>query len=266
VLRKQSERRGTDAHDGLGAESGGTTAGRAEHSSPTWVTYWRVRKRSGRLLVGVVSALLVGQLGPVVPSAEAAQPRRAGVQRQLRQRKDPAHTLRVEHQSIDGFCDRLAAVTQDLARRRLFGLRREAPLTMGRWLEFADAKELETALRERTIVRVAEVWTRDDGATAIAVTAGGPARDWDRFADYCFRADGVLARVKSPLGAASANNEGVERTHRRYFRAGGTALPAPAPHERAVRLVVEEHPAYRSLADLPFATLLSPANDAQARR
>jgi hypothetical protein len=225
-----------------------------------------VRNRSGRSLLVLV--LLVAQLGPAFPSmVAAAQPHRTRVQRrQLRQRKAQAHKLRVEQRSIDRFCDRLSIATRDLAHRRLFGLSRDVPLTMGRWLEFADAKQLETALRERTVVRVAEVWTRDDGATAIAVTAGGPARDWNQFADYCFRADGGLARVKSPLGAESANNEGVERTYRRYFRANGAALPAPAARERAARRVVQQHPAYRSLADLPFATLLDPTSEAQARR
>jgi hypothetical protein len=215
----------------------------------------------------MVLALLAIQLGLALPSAVAAPPHRTRVQqRQLRQRKAQAHKLLLEQRSIDRFCDHLGVLTQDLSRRRLFGLAREVPLTMGRWTEFADAKELETSLRQRTILRVAEVWTREDGATAISVTAGGPARDWNHFADYCFRSDGGLARVKSPLGAESANSEGVERTYRRYFRARGAALPAPATRERAARLVVQEHPAYRTLADVPFATLLDPTSEAQARR
>jgi hypothetical protein len=221
----------------------------------------------------MVLVLLLAQLGPALPSlAEAAELRppsaavRARMKRQLRQRKEQAHKLREDQRSIDRFCDRLGDVTQDLARRRLFGLRREVPLTLGTWLEFADAKELETALRRQTITRVAEVWTRGDGATAIAVTVGGPARDWNHFADYCFRADGGLARVQSPLGVESANSEGVERTYRRYFHARGTPLPVATTRDRSARLVVEENPAYRTLADVPFASLLDPTSGAQARR
>jgi hypothetical protein len=201
-----------------------------------WRSWWAVSA------VGVALALF---RPPALwaPLAMAA-PKDAAAARMQKHRR-PARVR--QRQSIDSFCEGLADLTQDRARRRLFALwlgDRARP-GQARWVEYADPEKLEWALKNQQVAQVAELWMRDDGAATVAVTLAGEARDWSAFVDYCFRRDGSLARIE-------ATGEGAAST--RYFLAAGAALTT----SRA------RHPVYSTLSDLPFALLLPIAAQAVA--
>jgi hypothetical protein len=216
----------------------------------------------------MVLALLLVQVVPAAPAialAEApiqnkaaralrAEQLRLRKARELRaQRAARAKALR-ERRSIDRFCEELADFAQDMDRRRLFALWRDVPTTLGKWAEFDDPKKLEAALKRQEVLQVAEVWVRDDGAAAIAVTLGGESRDWTYFTDYCFRADGHLARMESPRDTDLALEERVGQPRKQYFRTTGD--PVRATPDKRGRANPDGHPIYMTLSDVPFASML----------
>jgi len=188
----------------------------------------------------------------------AAQPtrRRAAELRAQQARARKLHAqLVAQVATIDHFCDRLADITQDREQRRLFALWSEGG--RDRWAEYQDPKNLEWALQNRHVLQVAELWSRADGATAIALTLAGSERDWSSFVDYCFRSDGSLARMEAPLEQGGVDPT-LRRSVRRHFATSGGALGTPAPSWFG------RFPRYLTAADLPFAPLLR--SQAQASR
>jgi hypothetical protein len=170
---------------------------------------------------------------------------------QARQRAQARAQARTHARSIDRLCDRLTDLTQDPAQRRLFALWS----TGGRasWVEYHEPRTLEWAMQNHQVQEVAELWMRDDGASAVALTRAGADGEWSAFTDYCFRGDGSLARMESPTATA---DPGAAVRRRRHFTPGGQSLDESARRGAFA--------AYLTLGDLPFATLLR--SQAQASR
>jgi hypothetical protein len=208
---------------------------------------------------------------PAAPAGKPAAARKARLERarEARLRKLQAAQLRsqirAQVRSIDRFCDRLAEITQDTEHRRLFAFSQPVASQPGSWTEHRDARRLEWLLRAGRASEVAEVWTRDDGATAITVTLRG-AGDWAGYIEYCFRGNGTLARTRAPTRAVLTEDadDGRSRNRKRFFAATGAPLAPPpvrvAGRKAPLRAPVarKDDPRYRAVSDLPFAMLLRP--------
>jgi hypothetical protein len=169
---------------------------------------------------------------------------------------------RGERTAVDALCDGLVPMTKQRARR-LFGL---TPGAGAIWREYGDSKELETAIRKSEIPQKARVWRGKDGLTAIQMVENPISGDWSQAVDYCFRSDGVLARMESTLitfDTADDIGEGVERLRVRYFDTKGREFA----HREEVRNAKSRQPAkrvfedktetiYRAIRDMPFSELL----------
>ena len=66
-------------------------------------------------------------------------------------------------------CDGLIPMTKQTARRRLFGLFQEGDIGKGRWVEFKREPDLNAAVRAERVFEIAQVWQREDGATAVSM-------------------------------------------------------------------------------------------------
>jgi hypothetical protein len=178
--------------------------------------------------------------------------------------------------AINQFCDGLAPMTKKKERRRQFGLFQKDEEDSGRWVEFKQEAELQAAVKELQVYEVAQVWSREDGALAIWMTLTSGSGDWVHFVEYCFRADGTLARMNSTLNTfnvedADENKEvnGASRKRDRYFDVDGKQVKArtritdlktkrPAP---TLQIMDEEEPIYKTPASLPFHDLLKGHGD-----
>lgn len=174
-------------------------------------------------------------------------------------------------EAIDRFCDGLIPMTKQTARRRLFGLFQEGDIGKGRWVEFKREPDLNAAVRAEHVFEIAQVWRREDGATAVSMRLTSRSGDWFHFVEYCFRADGTLARLNSTLNTFNAVDEdpekdvgGASRRRDRYFDASGKQIKVrkrvldlqtkrPAP---TLQVMDDEEPICETAAALPFSALL----------
>ena len=174
-------------------------------------------------------------------------------------------------QAIDQFCDGLSPMTKDKARRRLFGLFRKGDVGKGRWIEFKREPDLNAAVKAERVFDIAQVWSRDDGATAVSMRLGSGSGDWLHFVEFCFRSDGTLARLNSTLNTFNAADKdpdkdvsGASRERDRYFDASGKQIKVtkrvldletkrPAP---TLQVMDDQEPIYKTTAALPFSNLL----------
>ena len=162
-------------------------------------------------------------------------------------------------------------MTKGKKRRRLFGLFSETPHRKGEWIEFAREADLNAAVKEEHVFDVAQVWSREDGATAIWMRLTSGSGDWFHFVEYCFRSDGTLARVNSTLNTFNAVDKdpekdvnGASRRRERYFDGTGTQIKVsrrvldletkrPAP---TLQIMDDDEPIYKKVSALPFYRLL----------
>jgi hypothetical protein len=180
-------------------------------------------------------------------------------------------------EAIDRFCDGLSPMTKEKARRRLFGLSRE-----GGWVEFKREPDLSAAVRAEHVFEIAQVWPREDGATAVSMRFCSRSGDWCHFVEYCFRADGTLARLNSTLNTFNAvdkdpekDGNGASRQRDRYFDASGKqikvrkrVLDLKTKRPSPTLQVMDEEPIhkeriYKTAAALPFSALLKGQRVAQ---
>jgi hypothetical protein len=126
-------------------------------------------------------------------------------------------------------------------------------------------------VRAEHVFDIAQVWPREDGATAISMSLTSGSGDWFHFVEYCFRADGTLARLNSTLNTFNAvdkdpekDTDGASRQRDRYFDASGKQIKVrkrvldlktkrPAP---TLQVMDDEEPIYKTAAALPFSALL----------
>jgi hypothetical protein len=168
---------------------------------------------------------------------------------------------------IDQFCDGLVPMTKEKNRRRLFGLMQKDD-HRGDWVEFRREQDLNAATREELVFDVAQVWSREDGATAVSMRFTSGSGDWFHFVEYCFRTDGTLARLHSSLNTFNAaykdpnkQVDGAIRERERYFDASGRQIKVtkqvldlhnkrPAPD--LLIMDDEKEPIYKAASALPF--------------
>lgn len=205
--------------------------------------------------------LVVSATGPAALLAAPAQP--------------PAHSKSAVVQSIDEFCDQLAPITKDKARRRLFGHRFSDQKTKGVWIEYRDQKTLQADADQGLLPQVAEAWSRDDGALAVSMTMRSGSGDWALFVEYCFRPDGTLARTTSTLNSFYTGDdidEGVSLRRKRWFGAGKKQLKVWSEVrgletnklQPRRQFTTQDEPIYKTVSALPFARLLRDTPPASA--
>jgi hypothetical protein len=172
-------------------------------------------------------------------------------------------------EDIDRFCDGLVPITKDKTRRLLFGLVQKSDYDKGRWAEFKRESDLNGAVKAGRVYDLAQVWSREDGATAVSIRLSSASGDWFHFVEYCFRADGTLARLNSTLNTFNAvypekDDVGATRERDRYFDARGKQIKVtkrvldlktkrPAP---TIQFMDDKEPIYKTAAALPFFRLL----------
>jgi hypothetical protein len=174
-------------------------------------------------------------------------------------------------QAIDQFCDGLQVMTTEKKGRRLFGVFQEDNYSKGRWVEFKRERDLNAAVKQDHVFDIAQLWSREDGAIAVSMRLSSASADWFHFVEYCFRADGTLARVNSTLNTFNAADKdpekdvsGASRERDRYFDASGAQIKVrrrvldlktkrPAP---TLRVMDDAEPIYKTAAALPFHGLL----------
>ena len=132
-------------------------------------------------------------------------------------------------EAIDRFCDGLIPMTKKTTGR-LFGLFPEG-YGKGRWVEFKGASDMNAAIEAEHVFDIAQVWSRDDGATAVSMRFTSGSGDWVHFVEYCFRADGTLAHLHSTLNTFNAADKdpekevsGATRVRHRYFDSCGKKI------------------------------------------
>ncbi len=156
---------------------------------------------------------------------------------------------------------------KDLSVRR-FGCVAPDPMKKGKWREFIDAKSLEKV--ESDVFEVAELRSlpREGSTVGMEITSG--SGDWALFVQYCYRADGTLARSFATLNTfltADDTSEGVSRERTRWFDPKGRQIKVTSairglstkrkqPKRQFMR---HDEPIYRKLTVLPFASLLGKA-------
>jgi hypothetical protein len=175
--------------------------------------------------------------------------------------------------SVDAQCK--AAARLDEARReqyRAFADVSNAVLptandARGTWREFKTRDELKTFAQTGTAPNTqASIWKAPDGTRIAQVYFQSDSGDWSQDVEYCFRADGTLARLVGALSNYAADVEGERTIH---FDARG-AVVATTGKARSVETRkplptldgLETPPVYPMVASLPF---LSAARGAQAR-
>ncbi len=169
-------------------------------------------------------------------------------------------------------------MTKEKALRRLFGSFREGDIGKGRWVEFKREPDLNAAIKADHVFDIAQVWSREDGAIAVSMRLSSGSGDWFHFVEYCFRADGTLARLNSTLNTFNAVDKdpekdvsGASRRRDRYFDASGKQIKVkkrvldlqtkrPAP---SLQVMDDEEPIYKTAAALPFSALMKKHGAAQ---
>lgn len=191
----------------------------------------------------------------------------------------PSSTAAASTETIDQFCDGLTPMTKERRHRRLFGLFQKDDRDRGGWIEFKREQDLNAAVKTDHVFEMAQVWSRDDGATAVSMRFTSGSGDWFHFVEYCFRVDGTLARLHSSLNTFNAADkdpekevDGAIRVRDRYFDSSGKQIKVTKrildlQSERPALTVQimddEKEPIYNAAVNLPFHGLLKVRNAAQ---
>jgi hypothetical protein len=180
---------------------------------------------------------------------------------------------------IDTFCDSLIPLTKEKKHRRLFGLLERDDRDKGGWVEFKREQDLNSAVEKERVFDMAQVWSREDGATAVSMRFTSGSGDWYHFVEYCFRVDGTLARIHSSLNTFNAADKdpqkevnGAIRERDRYFDVGGKQikvtkrvldLQSQRPAPTLEIMDDEKEPIYKTASALPFHRVLEAHDPAQ---
>jgi hypothetical protein len=175
--------------------------------------------------------------------------------------------------SIDARCKAAARLDEAHQERyRAFADVSQATLpaaneARGSWREFKTRDELRTFAQTGAAPNTqASMWAASDGTRVAQVYFQSDAGDWSQDVEYCFRADGTLARLTGALSNYAADVEGERTIH---FDAGGAVL-STAGNARSLETRkplptldgLDTPPVYPTFASLPF---LAAARGVQAR-
>jgi hypothetical protein len=172
--------------------------------------------------------------------------------------------------AIDQLCTGLTALTKDKKKRRVFALVYRSEKDRGKWMEYREDAKLKRAVDADKVAEVAEVWAREDSATAVELTFISGSGDWAHSVGYCYRPDGVLARTESDLHTFQTGDEvdeGVSFRRTRWFDPRGRQIKATSEtrglesqkRQPKRQFMKQDEPIYRRVTALPFASLLGEA-------
>jgi hypothetical protein len=167
---------------------------------------------------------------------------------------------------LDQFCNAVTTSTKDKPARLFSAMRKEGE-KRAPWREFASERALRAKLQSADEFQVAEFRKQDDGAATVSITSGSDTGDWSHVVEYCYRADGNLARTSFTFQSFVLWG-GVHGTRKRYFDSAGTVVSTStevrslqANKLLAKREYPEQEATFLRLTDLPFASLLSAPSD-----
>jgi TonB family protein len=96
----------------------------------------------------------------------------------------------------------------------------------GRWISFESPAAMQSyAKRNEAPNTQAQIWRTPDGMTVALMYFQSDSGDWSHDVDYCFRADGTLARLRAVMANASENTIGERIT---YYATDGHEVFATA--------------------------------------
>jgi hypothetical protein len=183
------------------------------------------------------------------------------------------HATPSEHEGVAAIDAACAASTgrASASPRRIFVEVSGVVLPKGRqgdWHELETEAELHAlAAGERPPNTEATVQSAR-GGTLVSMYFQDSSANWAHVADYCFRADGRLARLRGTFNSFTAAERapGIRRRRTIYFDARGAILRSTTGafdidtdrRLRAKRFTDEEEPLYPSLRALPFSAALLP--------
>ena len=136
-----------------------------------------------------------------------------------------------------------------------------------RWTVLRDKRELDQYAETDGAYTQAFIWRQAKG-TFVSMFFTSPTGDWVMYGDYCYRADGTLARLVSRLNTfvvqAEKDKDGlVSRIRTKYFGSNGhllqsrTRVENPRTHRPTkVSFTDFEDRVFETLSDLPFSSLL----------
>jgi hypothetical protein len=188
------------------------------------------------------ASLLVALLAAVPATADVASP---------------------EIKTVDAQCK--AAAKLDDARKeqyRVFADVSDAVLpaandARGAWRELKTRDELKAFAQTGNAPNTqATIWAAPDGTRVAEVYFQSDTGDWSDDVQYCFRADGTLARLEATLSNYAADVEGRRITH--FDGAGAVLLTSGKAssletHKRVATMEgLSDPPIYPTVASLPF--------------
>lgn len=172
--------------------------------------------------------------------------------------------------SIDSLCERVLtyAVGKEASPRIFADVSDQANATSKEeWRAFKSKDALDRLAKEQDIYTQAFVW-QHGGATLVSILFTSPSGDWAHYVDYCFRADGSLARITSTLNTFNVNAKNdddspVSRIRTKHFNPAGELLRSrtrvlsiKSKKPVKVAFMDQDEPFYRRIRDLPFGALL----------
>lgn len=141
----------------------------------------------------------------------------------------------------------------------------------GQWRELKTRDELKALTQTGSTPNTqASLWSAPDGTTIAEMYFQSDSGDWSQDVDYCFRADGTLARLTGALSNYATDAEGERTIH--YDPHGAVLATTGKAHS------VESHkplptldgldtpPIYPTVASLPFLAATRPAGARAAAR
>src|ERR1700690_1543835 len=152
-----------------------------------------------------------------------------------------------EEKNIDGPCDTAKALDDaHKLKARILGDVSENDLPRandggGTWRTFKSDDDLKAyAQKEGAPNTQVRTWRAPDGTTFAQMYFASDSGDWADDVDYCFRADGSLARVVAVLVNVTEGTNGRRDLY--YGRDGGvTAKRAQSFDERTKKKLANEH-------------------------
>ncbi|HVR01621.1 MAG TPA: AgmX/PglI C-terminal domain-containing protein [Polyangia bacterium] len=148
----------------------------------------------------------------------------------------------------------------------------------GQWREIATEAELHALAAGERPPNTEAIVRGTRGGTLVSMYFQDASANWAHVVDYCFRAEGPLARLRGTFNSftAAERGPGIRRRRTIYFDAQGAVLRAQTrvsdiDTDRPLnepRFTDEDDPLYPSVRALPFAADLLPpvAADADSDR
>jgi hypothetical protein len=144
----------------------------------------------------------------------------------------------------------------------------------GQWREVDTEAELHALAAGERPPNTEAIVSRTRGGTLVSMYFQDASANWAHVVDYCFRAEGPLARLRGTFNSftAAERGPGIRRRRTIYFDAQGAVLRAHTRVSdidtdrplREPRFTDEDDPMYPSVRALPFAADLLPPVAADA--